>query len=451
MKSYDLIVMGVGPAGLTAAVMGATMGMKVCAIEQNLVGGECTNYGCLSSKALINFQSLNLPPKTPFGPVHDMITKARKEELEPLLQGVDFIHSIARFVDDKTVMVNDEKITAKRIIIAIGTKPSVPPIPSMDTIDYLTNDTVFSLESTPQSMIIIGGGMIGAELSLAFCRLGCKCTIVQADEHIVPTGEKKAALMVEEQYRKLGIDIFNGESIASVAMENNQVALNTASGKTIRAEKLLVAAGRKQDFSTINLEAAGVKYTKRGIIVDKYLRTNKKHILAVGDCNGGTMISNIAIHEAMIGLMNTFIPWPFKYNIQKFCIPWTAFTDPELSHVGMTTKELDAKGIRYQVVEVPFSEYGGATIQGADIGYIQVITNWYGKIYGVSILGKHSGEMINEWSLAIQNKCLLFDVMMSLHVFPTIGFLSKRVAENWMMGVAKKPIMQKLVSLMKHF
>lgn len=451
MKTYDLIVIGVGPAGLTAAVMGATMGLSVCAIEQNLVGGECTNYGCLSSKALIKYQLLNLPPKTPFGKVHDMITKARKEELEPLLNGVDFIKGTASFIDDKTITVNGESMRAKRIAIATGTKAAVPPIAGMDTVDYLTNDTVFSLTSTPASMIIIGGGMIGAELSLAFCRLGCKCTIIQANAYLVPTGEAKAGMLLEAEYRKLGIDIFNGEQIASIAKENDEVILKTASGKEIRAEKLLVAAGRRQNFASVNLDNAGIKYTKHGISVDKYLRTNKKHICAVGDCNGGTMISNVAIHQAMIGLMNTFIPWPFKYNIHKFCKPWTAFTEPEISHVGMTTKELDAKGISYDTVEVAFSEYGGATIQGATIGYIQVFASWYGKIYGVSIVGKNSGEMINEWALAIQNKRLLFDVMMTMHVFPTIGFLSKRVAENWMMGIAKKPLMHRLFSLLKHF
>ena len=449
MKKYDMIVIGLGPAGMAASIMGSAMGFKVCAIERHQIGGECTNVGCLPSKGILKFAATNPTCPTALSEVRERVRAAREEQLEPMFKKIHTIKGVASFVNENTILIDGEKIVAKKIFVAVGTRPMVPPIPGLSDIDYLTNDNIFSLDKAPASMVILGGGMIATEMALAFHRLGCKCTIVQNDAHLIPSGEKEAAELLEKKYKEYGIDIHNNEKIISVNKEEGLVVLKTESGKEVRAERILVAAGRKQDFSDLKLENAGVEYTKRGITVDPYLRTNKKHIFAVGDCNGHYLLSPAAMHQSMIALMNTFIPWPFKKDFRKYPVPWTAFTDPEVSHVGMGEKELNTKGISYIVTQLPYSEYGGATVQGACTGYIKVYSSAMGKIYGVSIVGQNSGEMINEWSLAIQQKLRLFDVMMTMHSFPTIGFLSKRAGEMWMMKTVKKPWVQKLLSWMR--
>lgn len=440
MKNYDVLVLGLGPAGMAITAMASEMGLKVCAVEPHLIGGECANVGCIPSKGLLSKSKYHVAD--PFTKIAEQISTNREKKLAGVVKKADVIKGMARFVSDSVVAVGEEKYTAKHIFIATGTKPMVPPIPGLNSVPYLTNENVFSLTEAPKSMVIIGGGPIGAELSLAFHRLGCKCTIVQNNDYLVPVGERDAGELLQQKYEEYGITIYNSEKITKVAQENGLIVLSTESGKEVRAEKILVAAGRKHDFSALDLEKAGIVYTPKGITVDEFLRTNKPHIYAVGDCNGRYLLSHAAMHQGMIAVMNLFSPWPFKKKFTKYPVPWTVFSDPEISHVGMTTQELNSKGIHYTVIESHYGDYGAAIMQDVPTGYIRVYTNKWGKIYGVSIVGQNSGEMINEWTLAMQSKRSLFHIMMTMHSFPTMGFLSKRIGETWMMGLVQNPTLQ---------
>ena len=462
---YDLICIGLGPAGMAVSVMGSEMGLNVCSIEKNKIGGECMNVGCIPSKSLLQmaktrhvFDSLEemelcpvLKPdvKNPFKRIKDYLTYINDKKTIGMFEKVDLIlgEGEASFVNPHTIAVGDKKVTAKRIFIAIGTHPMVPPIPGIDDIDYLTNENMFDLEKIPDSMVIIGGGAIGSEMGQAFSRLGAKCSIVQMDPYLVPAGNADAAEILEKAFKEEGIEVYNSRKIEKVEMVDGQVHVYTEQGDVIKGDRLLMAAGRKIDVSSLKLENAGVKTTKRGTIkVDNYLRTTQRHIYAVGDCNGNFLLSHAAMHQGMIALMNSMMP--MKQNFRKFVVPWTVFTEPQISHVGLSEKALKEKGMKYEVIEARYEDYGAAIAENLNVGFVKIYCSPAGKIYGASIVGDGSGEMINEWALAIQKKVRMHEIMMLQHSFPTMGFLSKRVAEIWMMKRMKSKGLQNMCRFM---
>lgn len=464
---YDLICIGLGPAGMAVSIMGKSMGLNVVAIEKHKIGGECMNVGCIPSKSLLRmakirnsvqkFKNMELEdfplPKVlnPFTKINNYIDYINDKKTINMFQKVDLFlnQGEASFLDEHTIKINDKKITAQRIYIATGTKPLIPKIEGISNIDYLTNNNIFSLKEIPKSMTIIGGGAIGSEMAQAFSRLGCKCSIVQMDPYLVPIGDKEAGHLLEEVFKNEGIVVYNSKKITKVEMINGLVSLKTEDGIEILSEKLLVAAGRKIATDSLKLENAGIKTGKRGeILVNDYLQTSKKHIFAVGDVNGQMLLSHAAMHQGMLSLMNAMSLWPFKFNFKKFVVPWTVFTEPQISYAGLTEKELKNKNIRYDTIKVKYEDYGAAIAEDIGIGFVKVFASMTGKIYGVSILGEGSGEMINEWALAIQKRIKLHDIMFLQHSFPTMGFLSKRVSEEWMMQKMKSSLLQKICRFM---
>lgn len=453
MSKYDILVIGLGPAGMAVTAMASEMGFKVLSIEHNKVGGECSNVGCIPSKALLRVsEKLNVSGE-PFSKINESIDHIREKKVMSAVKKADLIlnKGSASFIDDKTVQVDGENYTAKHIFIATGTRPLVPPIEGLDKVSYLTNENLFQLRSIPKTMTIIGGGAIGCEMALAFSRLGCVCNMVQDRAHLIPLGEKDAGDILEASFKEKGIGVYNSQKITKIFEQDGNIVLRTEGGIELTAEKLLVAAGRRFDFSSLKLENAGVEYGKRGIVVDEYLCTNKKHIHAVGDCNGSYLLSHAAMHQGMIALMNTMAPGPFKKKYRKYPVPWTVFTEPQVSHVGKTSGELQAAGIDYQTIETSYEDYGAAYAEGIAVGYVRVYVSkglfCGGKIYGASIVGANSGEMINEWALAMQHNIKLSDIMMTMHSFPTMGFMSKRIGELWMMDKMKSPSLRKLLRL----
>ncbi|RJX30735.1 MAG: NAD(P)/FAD-dependent oxidoreductase [Oxalobacter sp.] len=460
---YDIIVIGMGPAGMAVAAMGAEMGLKVCAIEKQRIGGECLNVGCIPSKALLriaktrhNVEKLaemelrELPSpgiKDPFGKIARDLHYINESKTIGMFKKVDLrlAQGAASFVDSHTVDVGGEKISAQRIFIATGTRPRIPAIPGIDAVEVLTNENVFNQETVPKSMVIIGGGAIGCEMAQAFSRLGCQSSIVNAAPHLVPLGDPDASAILEETFAVEGIQVYNQRNITRIEKTAEGVVVHTDAGEQIVGERLLVAAGRHIELSGLNLEKAGVKATPQGAIhVDKYLRTSQKHIYAVGDCNGHFLFSHAAMHQGMIAIMNSILPSWMKRNFKNFVVPWAVFTEPQISYVGMREADLMAKNIAYETTQVNFGDYGAAIAENVPTGFVKVFSSAAGKIYGVSIVGEGSGEMINEWALAIQKKVRLHDIMLLQHAFPTMGFLSKRVTEVWMMKKMGSATLQKI-------
>lgn len=464
---YDILTIGVGPAGMVVSAMGAEMGLKVCAIEKHKLGGECMNVGCIPSKALLrmaktrhavtkfkNFQMEEMrEPEVynPFPSIQEKLEFINEKKYGVKFEKVDKVigQGAASFVDSHTVQVGERKITGKRIFICTGTRPSKPPIPGIETIDdILTNENLFHQDKIPESLLIIGGGAIGSEMAQAFNRLGCKATIVQMDPHLLPFADRFAGEELEAAFKKEGIDVYNSRSITSVEKKDGRVVLTTKEGEILEAEKLLLAAGRVPTLDGLDLEKAGVNYSPKGIPVNGNLQTNVPHIYAVGDCNSNYLFSHAAMHQGMIALMNIMRPWPFKKDFKKYVVPWTVFTEPQVSAVGMSEKELIAAGVKYDVLEAKYEDYGASIAEQITTGSVRVLANKLGKIYGVSVIGEGSSEMINEWGLAIQKKIRLADIMLLQHSFPSMSFLNKSIGEMWMMKLLKIDWMKKMMGFM---
>ncbi|NCC51651.1 MAG: NAD(P)/FAD-dependent oxidoreductase [Spartobacteria bacterium] len=462
---YDLLCIGLGPAGMAVSIMGAEMGLKVCAIEKNKIGGECMNVGCIPSKSLLQMararhtfdilEAMELCPvlkpdvKNPFKRIREYITYINDKKTVAMFDKVDLIlgQGGASFVDPHTVAVGDRKVTAKRIFIATGTHPMVPPIPGIETVDFLTNENMFELDQMPKDMVIIGGGAIGSEMGQAFSRLGTKCSIVQMDPYLIPVGNQDAGELLEKVFKDEHIDVYNNRKIDRIESVDGRVRVHTDQGDVLEGERLLIATGRKMDVTALKLENAGVKTTPQGVIaVDNTLRTSQRHIYAVGDCNGAFLLTHAAMHQGMIALMNSMMP--FKQNFRKFVVPWTVFTEPAVSHVGMTEKTLKEKGLAYEVIQANYGDYGAAIAENLGVGFVKVYCSPAGKIYGTSIVGDGSGEMINEWALAIQKKMRMHDIMFLQHSFPTMGFLTKRTSEMWMMKRMRSETLRNLCRFM---
>ncbi|MCK5367823.1 MAG: NAD(P)/FAD-dependent oxidoreductase [Cyclobacteriaceae bacterium] len=458
---FDLICIGLGPAGMAVSIMGTEMGLKVCAIEKDKIGGECMNVGCIPSKSLLRISKFRhsssklkemdlmngeIPNiKSPFSKIADYLDYISNKKTLKMFKKVDLImgEGSASFVDSHTIKVGERSITAQRIFIATGTEPMVPPIDGLSNIDILTNKNIFDLTEIPKSMTIIGGGAIGCEMAQAFTRLGTKCIIVHMDDFLIPLGDKEAGDLLEDVFRKEGIEVYNSKKIINVKKEGNEICLYTEDGICLKSEKMLLAAGRKVDLDALKLNNAGVKYNKRAIEVDAKYRTSVKHIYAVGDCNGGVMLSHAAMHQGMFAIMNAVSPFAL-FQYKNYVIPWTVFTEPQVSSVGMTEEEIKGKGINYETHIAKYEDYGAAIAENVGVGFVKVFTNSFGKVFGVSIIGDGSGEMINEWALIIQKKIRLHSILFLAHSFPTMGFLSKRVAEMWMMKKMNSFLMQKL-------
>ena len=456
---FDLICIGLGPAGMAVSAMGAEMGLKVCSIEKNKIGGECMNVGCIPSKSLlriakyrhsfVKLQEMGLEEgsiagvKSPFKKINEYLEYIAEEKNMKIFNKVTLIlgEGEASFVDSNTVKVGNRTVTGRRIFIAAGAEPMIPPIKGLGDIDILTNQNIFNLTEFPKSMTIIGGGAIGCEMAQAFSRLGTKCTIVQMDDFLIPNGEKATGDYLEEIFKKEDIDVYNSRKITEIKKEYGSIKVLTEDGLSLSSEKLLVAAGKRFDFSSLKLENAGVEYGKAGIKIDDKYRTTSKHIYAVGDCNGRELLTHAAMHQGMFAIMNAVSPWRmFKYR--KYVIPWTVFTEPQVSMAGMKEEELKEKGIKYQVYTARYENYGAAIAENVSEGYVKVFANGWGRVFGAVIVGDGSGEMINEWALIIQKKIRLHSILFLAHSFPTMGFLTKRVAEQWMMAKMKSKLVK---------
>lgn len=464
---YDLITIGLGPAGMAVSIMGAEMGLRVCAIEKHKLGGECMNVGCIPSKSLLRmgkarhvFAKLGEmelsgaeEPQVlkPFEKIQGYLKYINEAKTVSMFDKVDLIlaEGEAGFVDANTVQVGERKVTAKRIFIAVGTRPAIPPIKGIDKIDVVTNENMFHLEEVPKSMVIIGGGAIGTEMAQAFSRLGTEVSLIHMDKHLVPGADQESGDLLEQTFSEEGIKVYNGKGVESVEEKDGIITLKSTDGDILQGEKLLVAAGRKPDFTSLKLERAGIRTTEKGFIkVNNYLQTTTPNIYGVGDCNGHFLLSHAAMHQGMIAIMNSMMFWPMKRNFKKYVVPWTVFTDPQISHVGMTEKQLQEKGEKYEVIKMNYGDYGAAIAENVTKGFLKAYVSKTGKIYGALIVGEGSGEMINEWGLAIQNKLRMHNIMFLQHSFPTMGFLTKRSSEVWMMNRMKSPFLKKMCKVM---
>ena len=429
---------------MPAAAMAGKLGLKVLGIERRALGGECMNLGCIPSKALIRMSHYN---QYPFNEIKKIVSHLVDEKKDLMKESnVEVSYNQAYILDKHTVKHGNKKSTARKIFIATGTRPMIPPIEGIDKVDYLTNENVFSLKKVPKSMFIIGGGPIGVELSQAFNNYGTKIILAHMDKHLILKGDEEAAKYLEEKMKKQGIKVYNSTIIKKVENVKQKgkkmIKVYTSKGNFI-VEKLLVAAGRKVNVENLGLENAKIKYDKHRIYVDKYLRTNVKNIYAIGDVNGESFFSHTAILQGAIAVMNTMSP--FKINHKKFVLPWSVFSNPEFSHTGLSEEELKkVKGV--EMVKYDYDEFGGSLSQNAK-GFIKLYVKGF-RVLAVTIIGDKASELINEWTAIIQNKIPLYKVSFTQHSFPSLSYMNKMIVDKWMM---KKMDSFKYKGLMKCF
>lgn len=462
MEKHDLIVIGMGPAGMAVTAMAANMNLDVLAIEKHKVGGECLNYGCVPSKAILKAgevksvtenlkkYGIKFSGKTeienPLEVVRKKVGEISGNKTMKAFERAKLLvdQGKAEFVDQKVIKAAGKKYTADKIFIATGTEPFIPPIPGLKDVPRLTNLNIFEQEEIPAALTIIGGGAIGTEMAQAFSRLGSKVNIFQIDDHLIPTGDQEAGRVLEEKFKKEGIGVYNSTGIKKVEEVEGKIITHTEAG-SFKSDKILVAAGRKAVLDTLALDNAGIEYDKTGIKVNQKLETNVKGVYAVGDCNGKALLSHAAMHQGMLALMNAINPTPIKqFKNDDFLVPWSVFTDPEVAQAGLTEEEAKNKGLDYQIVKENYADYGRAITDGKTEGFVKIITNSKGKIYGATIVGESASELIHEWILAIQHNLSMFDIMMTQHSFPTISLMNKRAAEKWMMNKTNSGFIPKL-------
>ncbi|MCC5790816.1 MAG: NAD(P)/FAD-dependent oxidoreductase [Opitutales bacterium] len=465
---YDIITIGMGPAGMAVSAMGAAMGLKVCGIEKHKIGGECMNVGCIPSKSLLQFakrrysalqvegleraardlQKRRMAP--PFGKVREYVDFIGEKKTLGMFEKVELVvgQGAAEFTGPRSVKVGDREITARKIFLCAGTKPMMPPIEGLLNAEPLTNETMFNLQEIPSSLVVLGGGAIAVEMAQAFSRLGSKVTLVCRGERLLRRiiGED-ATKVLEGNLEKEGITLLRKTKVKRVREEKNQSILELDNGKDLPTEQILVALGRSFALQDMGLDQAGIEWSPHiGVVVDKSLRTSNKNVFAVGDVNGFAQFSHAAMHQGMIALMNAMMPPLFKMDYRKFVIPWTVFTEPQVSHVGPWEKELEEQGVKYEKITVRYGDYGAAIAEEVPTGFATVYTNPAGKVHAVTIVGEGSGNMINEWALVVQKKIRLSSVLFLQHSFPTMGFLSKRLAETWMMKRMENARLRKIAT-----
>lgn len=453
---YDIGIIGGGAAGLTAAASAAQFGAKTILIEKEpKLGGDCLHHGCVPSKTLIRTASiwakahrtaefglpkLNLPPvdlAAVMQRVQSVIDKIQKHDSPERFcrLGAKILFGQAHFADERAVWVDDRKISARNWIIATGSSPSLPPVQNLSEVPYWTNETIFTQKNLPKRLLVLGGGPVGIELAQAFQRLGSSVTVVEFMDQILGPEDIDVAEILQKRLEAEGMTILTGTKAIKAEKNGTNIRLTVspASGdggaNSLEAEALLVATGRKPNIANLDLNAAGVEFTPKGIPTDERTRTNQKHIYACGDVNGRYPFTHVAGFEAGIALTNAVLRLPRKADYSK--IPWCTYADPEVASVGFNEKRARQNGMEYRILEETFSNNDRALAEGAPEGKIKIIINPKGKLLGCQIAGAHAGELIHEWIFAANGSLKLSAIADSMHIYPTLSEISKRVSGKY--------------------
>lgn len=446
---YHLVAVGGGTAGLVSAVGAAGLGARVALVERHWLGGDCLNVGCVPSKGVISAarawraarevaHEFGGPPVTGAGD----FAKAM-ERMRELRAGISHHDSAARFRDlgvdvfigqgsftgRNTVSVGDATLNFRRAVIATGGRAAAPPIPGLDTVDYLTNETIFSLTDLPESLAVIGAGPIGCEMAQSFAQFGTKVTLLDMADHVLPREDPDAAAVVQAQMTADGVELALGVAIKSVEARGDQkVVIFEADGQTqeIAAGALLVAVGRRPNVEGLGLEEAGVTFGRRGVEVDDRLRTSNKAIFACGDVASKFQFTHTADAQARIVIQNALFYGRARNS--RLVVPWCTYTSPEIAHVGMYESDAREAGRKVDTITVPFSEVDRAILDGEPEGFLRVHHEG-GKILGATMVAAHAGDMIGEMAVAITHGISLGQLSSTIHPYPTQGEVMRKVGD----------------------
>ncbi|MCH8918386.1 MAG: FAD-dependent oxidoreductase [Proteobacteria bacterium] len=443
----DLCIIGGGSGGLSVAAAAAQMGAHCVLVEKGKMGGDCLNTGCVPSKSLLaaghaahavreagRFGVKAAPPGVDFAAVnahvHDVIAGIAPHDSVQRFEGlgVTVLREAGRFTGRLELAAGDTMVRARRFVIATGSSPLVPPIPGIDRVPYLTNETVFDLKAAPARLIVIGGGPIGLEMAQAHRRLGCEVTVVEALD-ILNMDDPELVEVVRRRLVGEGITLHEGAKVTAVAPAGTGIRVNLErQGETTQIEgsHLLLAVGRAANVEGLGLAEAGVAHTPRGIEVDARLRTTNKKIFAIGDVAGGYKFTHVAGYHAGIVIRNALFRLPAKAD--HSAVPWVTFTAPELAHVGLNAAAAAAAGMSPTILRAPFAENDRARTERTADGLVKAVVGARGRVLGASIVGAHAGELILPWVLAVQGKLRVGDLASVITPYPTLSEATKRAA-----------------------
>jgi pyruvate/2-oxoglutarate dehydrogenase complex dihydrolipoamide dehydrogenase (E3) component len=469
----DLCVIGAGSAGLSVAAVGAALGASVVLIERDRMGGDCLNVGCVPSKALIAagdrmrairdagaFGIAVGEPTADFARVRDHIREviasiAPNDSAERYTaMGVQVIAAEARFTDPRTVAAGGATIRARRFVIATGSRSTAPPIPGLDAVPFLTNETVFDLAERPGHLLVIGGGPIGVEIAQAHRRLGAEVTILEAEAQVLAQDDPEMAAAIERALLEDGVVLRTGVTVEQVERSEGGVAVSIREGERayrIEGTHLLVAAGRRPVTEGLGLEAAGIAVDRAGIVVDRGLKTGNRRVYAIGDCAGGEgagyRFTHVANYHAGLVVRNALFGLPVRVDAKA--IPRVTYTDPELASVGLSEAEAKAKHGRIRILRWPVAENDRDQAERATRGHAKVIVTPRGRILGAAIAAPRAGDLIVPWSLSIAKGLKVQDMAGLVFPYPTYSEVSKRVAVEFLRASLGNPWLRRVMGLVR--
>ncbi|WP_299146791.1 FAD-dependent oxidoreductase [uncultured Tateyamaria sp.] len=464
----DILIIGAGSGGLSVAAGASQMGAKVVLLEGHKMGGDCLNYGCVPSKALIasgkaaHAQSRSaaygvaeVAPQVDYAAakdhVQDVIAQIEPVDSQERFEsfGVEVIREFGHFISDTEVQAGDTVITARRIVIATGSSPLVPPIDGIDTVPCLTNESLWELRERPDHLLIIGGGPIGMEMAQAHVRLGSRVTVIEGDKAL-GKDDREMAEVVLKNLRAEGIEIAEDALASKIEGGEGAVTVHTKDGRGFSGSHLLVAVGRKTNTDTLNLEAAGIETTKTGVKVDDAMKTTNRRVYAIGDAAGGLQFTHVAGYHAGVIIRSMLFGLPSKAKTSH--IPWATYTDPELAQVGLTEAQARTlHGDRLEVVRFHYEHNDRAIAERKTTGLIKVMVV-KGRPVGASIAGHQAGELINLWALVLANNMKMSQVAAMVAPYPTIGEVNKRAAGAYFSPrLFESDLVKRVVGLVQRF
>ncbi|MEA3264768.1 MAG: FAD-dependent oxidoreductase [Pseudomonadota bacterium] len=454
----NLVVIGAGAAGLVSSLIGATVKAKVTLVEASKMGGDCLNYGCVPSKALIKSARIaeqvrhaerygldNADPSFSFKAVmrriHAIIAAIEPNDSVERYTGlgVDVVKGYAKIVDPWTVEIarddgETQRLTTRSIIIAAGAVPLVPDLPGLAESGYLTSDTLWEefakLDELPRRITVLGGGPIGSELAQAFARLGAAVTQVELAERLLIREDADVSALAREALEASGVNVLTGHQ--ALRVEGKNLIVSHAGAETaIAFDALILAIGRKARLSGYGLEELGIE-THKTVATDEYLATIYPNIYAAGDVAGPYQFTHTASHQAWFASVNALFGQFKRFKADYRVIPWTTFLDPEIARVGLNEQEAVAQGVSHEVTVYPLHELDRAIADSATAGFVKVLTPpGKDRILGVTIVGEHAGELLAEYVLAMKHGLGLNKILGTIHTYPTMAEANKFAAGVW--------------------
>ena len=446
-ETYDLIIIGGGSAGLTAASLAVQFEARVAVVEKHRIGGDCTWTGCVPSKTLLKaakvaheMRTADRHGLTPVQPVVDLesvlahvravIADVYEEESPDALRadGIDVFLGSPRFLDPYTISIGETELTARHFLLATGAHPFIPPIDGLDSVDYLTYETIWNLQAMPEHLLVVGAGPVGCELAQAFRRLGAEVTMIVSRDRVLPRDEPAASHVLADVFAGEGIVLHWNARAEGTWRQADSIHL-MAGGKELVGDALLLAAGRRPNVDGLDLERGGVTYSEKGIQVDDNLRTSQKHIYAAGDCLGSYQFTHYAGWQAAMAVRNALLPGASKGVKDR--VPWTTFTDPEVARVGLIEAQArDQFGDVVRTCDWPMENVDRARAEGDTDGFMKLVHKQDGTLLGATIVARRAGEMIHEWILALNRGLKVGDLADVIHVYPTYSTVIMQAAAH---------------------